>query len=429
MFKLTKTIALSLLILSLVAPLAFATTSRVASLAGAANYINDDSDVFRWYATLPSYNRMVMAELGRVSSTTGVSGQTDIDVSYQALGFTHSFSEDGSWGTWGIFLLRNSYDDMSFYLFNPLGTLADELGNGTGDGLETANDVSTPTTKFVLAWGIDLEAVSLGLNFTRSDYSVEVTSETAGTFGGDISMTTVGGAIRWDATDQFYGDAQATFGFLGGDTLGGFDKGTSFAIEGRGFWEMRDDLDIVPYFGWKAYEFQLQRGTPAATGPTSRGDKVNDVTLGASLNFDVNSNNMLLFATELEFNKWEFSEQAQGEQRELTQRTVPRFYIALESDINSWLTTRIGAVKNMTRTRFIDYNDATDEFEETTVTSNNFFGEDFLWTLGLGFHVAEWDIDMVVSEETPFRLGYWMTGFGAGVSDAPVGRISATYRF
>ena len=106
-------------------------------------------------------------------------------------------------------------------------------------------------------------------------------------------------------------------------------------------------------------------------------------------------------------------------------------FIALESDINSWLTTRIGATKNMSRTRVVEYAAlATGNFKETTYTSTqSLTNSDFDWTLGVGFHVAEWDIDLLVHEETPFRLGYWLTGFGADVTASPVTRMSATYRF
>ncbi|MCZ6766568.1 MAG: adenylosuccinate synthetase, partial [bacterium] len=212
------------------------------------------------------------------------------------------------------------------------------------------------------------------------------------------------------------------------DTLGGFDKGTSWNFEARLFNEQATDLTIVPFFGWRSFEFSTRNDASpiAAPEPNSRGDKVSDVNFGVSLNWDVNSNNLLIFATELGFFNRKFSNQANPEERELDVRTIPTFFIALESDINSWMTTRIGARKNMTRTREVTYDAGSDPatFTETITTD-----ADFDWTLGLGFHVAEWDIDLDVHEETPFRLGYWITGFGADVTSSPVGRMSATYRF
>jgi hypothetical protein len=54
---------------------------------------------------------------------------------------------------------------------------------------------------------------------------------------------------------------------------------------------------------------------------------------------------------------------------------------------------------------------------------------DFAWFLGGGFHVGEWDIDAVFNPDLPFRLGYWLTGYGSDIAEPPVGRVSATYRF
>ena len=67
MFRVTKIFVFSLLVVAIALP-ALATTSRVASLGGPARYINDDSDIFRWYGTLPSYTKMVMAEVGEYSN-------------------------------------------------------------------------------------------------------------------------------------------------------------------------------------------------------------------------------------------------------------------------------------------------------------------------------------------------------------------------
>ena len=62
MLRVGKILVLSLLVTSLCASMAFATTSRVIALGGTSRYINDDSDIFRWYGTLPSYSKMVYVE-------------------------------------------------------------------------------------------------------------------------------------------------------------------------------------------------------------------------------------------------------------------------------------------------------------------------------------------------------------------------------
>jgi hypothetical protein len=398
MFKVGKVLVLSLLVVGLCAPLALATTSRVQALAGAGSYINDDSDVFRWYGTLPSYSKMVMAEVGDIRFTEDGSY-------YQALGFTHDWGEDHWLGTWGIFLLRNSIEDGSFYLFNPLPT----LGLGSGH----------PSTKFALTWGKDLGGVALGVMFTRSDVMFQLPDGAENT----LNFMTIGAGVRWDISEAAYSDIAFTLGMAGGDTLGGFDKNMSYNFEGRMFYEFTDNATLVPYIGYRAAEYSLE--DIAATS----GDKWSDLMLGASFDFDVNTNNMLVFATELEFYNWEPSKKAEGDEQEFSATVLPRFYVALESDITSWFTARVGANKTMVKITAKD-----SDGDEVIVTDPRLMYlidessmEDFMWFLGGGFHVGEWDIDAVFDPSMPFRLGYWMTGYSS--SEPPIGRVSATYRF
>lgn len=410
MVRISKVLLLSLLVVAF-ASSAFATTTRVQSLAETSNYINDDSNIFRWYGTLPSYTNMVMAEFGQEASS---GGNSEIDIQYQALGFTHNWGEDHWLGTWAIFLLNNNVTDMSFFLFNPLKTF---------EGGDTGLDV--PTTKFVLAWGNEIDKISWGINFTRSESSFE-SENTNPAVGGqqNLNFTTFGGGVRVELGESTYGDASITYGKAGGDTLGGFDKGSGLDLAARIFYEWREDVTFIGYGDFSTAEYSFSIDPNDVTGPGSNGDKESNIEFGAALNFDVNTSNMLIFATEIGFAKWEYSNVATNDATEEKTTTLPRFRIALESDINSWLTTRVGATKTM------------EKFEETfangdkdTDTGPSSPGDDFSWFLGAGFHLGDWDIDALVHEETPFRLGYWLTGFGADDSDAPVTRISGTYRF
>lgn len=408
MSKISKMLILSLVVVAL-ASSAFATTSRVAALGGANNYINDDSDIFRWYGTLPSYANMVMAEAGQAT------GGPDISASAQALGFTHSFGDDHWLGTWGIFLLYNSIEDGSFFAFNPLASIGSESASVA---TWSTSGLMAPSSKFVLHWGNEIEdLLAYGLSFTRSDASFE----TVGGGEQDINQTTVGGGVRMDVGDDSYADVAITLGFAGGDTLGGFDKSTSWDLGARLFHELRDDLTAVPYVAWRASDFSYEN-TPATSGL-----KTSDFQAGLSMNFDVNTNNMLIFATEVEFISLEPSKRASGDQQEVTITHLPMFTVALESDITSWLTTRVGATKTMRKTTTKDA--AGDETITTAPGTGGAGPDDFSWSLGAGFHIGEWDVDAVLSEDLPFRMGYWLTGFGSGDDTAPVGRLSATYRF
>ena len=65
------------------------------------------------------------------------------------------------------------------------------------------------------------------------------------------------------------------------------------------------------------------------------------------------------------------------------------------------------------------------EFEET----DTYIGSYFDYWMGLGFHVGDFDIDAVINNNLPFRVGYWLTGYSNDYSGPPVYLLSATYHF
>ena len=235
MLRLSRVLIVTALVIAVCAPMANATTSRVIALANTGNYINDDSNIFRWYGTLPSYSNMVYAEGGRAT------GFGDVSADYQALGFTWTRGEESQWGTWAIFLLHENLNDMSFFVFNPLVNFANDGNPGIGGGGATLG--ALPVTKFVLAWGKTWGDWDLGVFFTNSNVSIE--TPTTGT--NDLSFTTVGGGLRWDINPDHYADFNLTLGFAGGDSLGSFDKSSSYEIAARAFREQWNDLIASHY--------------------------------------------------------------------------------------------------------------------------------------------------------------------------------------
>ena len=423
MLRLSRVLIVTALVVALCAPMAFATTSRIIAMAETFNYINDNANIFRWYGTLPSYANMVYAEAGQAMNTSGASMLTSVD--YQALGFTYTRGEESPWGTWGIFLLHNSVNDMSLFYFNPL----ENYGNDGLPGVSATNP-PLPTTKLVLMWGRGFGDWDVGVVYTNSNASIETP---AGSPLGGVNnkqFSSIGGGVRWDVNPDHYVDASLTFSWSGGDsTVGGtttsrFANSSSWEIGARAFREHWPELTIVPYFGYRSYDFALE-GTAAPNG-----NKGYQLDLGVSFNWDVNANNLLMFVTEVGWanNKPSRQPAAPNDQAEINVQVLPTFRVALESDITSWLTTRVGAVKTLAQVKVKAADGAETIYTDVnTVPGVNL--EDFGWFLGTGFHVGEWDIDLVLSDETPFRLGYWLTGFGGNDNTPPVGRISGIYRF
>jgi hypothetical protein len=394
MMRTVKVLLLSALVLGLALPV-WATTSRVHSLAFTGDYLNDDSNIFKWYGVLPGYGNLVMAEVGTYSSATATAYS-------QALGVTYNCAE-GKWGTWGLFLM-NMVDEGSFFTDSPVDWNAPTV-------------FTTPYNKFALAWGKEFGKVGLGVFFTRSDQGTE--DKGAGTKY-HKSYTTVGAGLRADVNEDLYADLALTLGFAGQDTVN-LDKKTSFDIAGRAFYEWKDYVTLVPLFEFSRYEYLAEGDTAAGSG-----DKQIMFRFGVGMNVDVNSDNLLILAVEFARMKWEPSV-ADGEAAQ-TWVNLPIFYLALESQVKSWLTARVGALKSLYK--FTDTNASGDD----TITTSAMFE----WFLGLGFHIAEFDLDMEISPALPFSVGYWITGYSpwqaqafadGSIPEAPVGRISGVYHF
>ncbi len=439
----SRIVLVSLLVIAFAAPV-FATTARVRALANTGDYISDDSNVYRWYSTLPSFANMVQAEMGTWEGGyfgPNAPAQADFGplMDSRALGFNYACGEDGKWGTYRLTLNENSVDHPGFYLVNPFisgmspGSLADDV--------PTPYDV-TPVNKWDLAGGWEVgESIVLGFAYTRSSMSAEYTNAADATENEKLtsSWSTYGLGFTWTNNESMIIDATFTLASAGGKwenvnntaETWEWDKSTGYELSARLFWDWKDYVTLVPLFQYASTDYAM-KGSPTAFA-TPNGDKNSAFMIGVAFDIEVNGSNTLIWATEYTSASWEPSTAETGETEEQSLSVLPTFRLALESEITSWLTTRVGAVHSN-----IAFNDKEGD-EEFDVTDGAFIpGEGWLengfsWFLGAGFNVAEWTIDMELAPETPFSIGYWLTGYSAfgafpGVA-GPVYRISGTYNF
>ena len=296
--------------------------------------------------------------------------------------------------------------------------------------------------KWDLAGGWEVgESIVLGFAYTRSSMSAEYTdgADAANNEKLTSSWSTYGLGFTWTNNESMIMDLAFTFASAGGkwenvnNTAETFewDKSTGIELSGRLFWDWKDYVTVVPKFQYAQAEYAM-KGAPTEFA-TPNGDKMMGFMFGVALDIEVNGSNTLIWATEYDYGKWEPSTPEEGVTEEQTFSVLPTFRLALESEITSWLTTRVGAVHSN-----ISYTDKEDT-DEFTVTDGAFIpGEGWLsngfsWYLGAGFNVAEWTVDMELAPETPFSIGYWLTGYSAfgafpGVA-GPVYRLSGTYNF
>ena len=150
----SKIVLVSTLVVVLAASMAFASTSRVRTLANMGDYISDDSNVFRWYSTLPSYANMVQAELG----------QDYYGYDTRALSLNYNCGGEGKYGVWRISLLENAVDHPGLYSANPFMQMHTP-GNAPWYLVDAypGGFANTPINKFDIGWGYDVnEDLAIG---------------------------------------------------------------------------------------------------------------------------------------------------------------------------------------------------------------------------------------------------------------------------
>jgi hypothetical protein len=428
----------SFLVLMVGASVASATTARVRSLANTGDYISDDSAVNRWYSTLPSFGNQVNAEMGTWDGTSLADTR--------GLGWIHACGENGKWGTYRISLNENALDHPGFWIGNPFYQNHLPGNSGfLGGGSPTFDD--TPMNKWDLAGGWELgESIALGLSVTQSKWNAEDTEFSPGGAKASSSFTTVGVGFSWTNNDKMVFDASATFGKAGGEqTLGAdkteWDSGTAFDIAARLFYDWKDNVTVVPVAEYSSSDYSLKHSVAGADAAFAvpNGDKNTDFLLGVGLNMDVNQDNMIVFALEYMHRQFEYSNAAAAadtaEIDQITTQYMPTVRLALETQVTSWLTTRVGAAKYLvtTEAKVVDgdktkVTQGTPSFFPAQVTPNGFD-----WFLGCGFNIAEWTIDLELASEAPFSLGYWLTGYSAWGSATgsagPVTHIAAVWNY
>lgn len=419
----------SVLVLMLGAVVANATTSRVRSLANVGDYISDDSAVNRWYSTLVSFGNQVNAELGDWAN-----GLSDT----RGLGWNLVCGEDGKWGTYRVSLNEASLAHVGFWAGNPF---YQDHAPSLPAGAFTGAYAETPINRWDVAgaWEIG-ESFAVGASITESKWSYTTEPVGADTTS-DNSWLTIGLGGTWTNNENMVLDVLFNFGNAGGETVIGsgatgstleWDSGTAFEFGARMFYDWKDNVTLVPVFDYISSEYSMTRVvTPAAPLPLPNGQKSTDVLLGVGLNMDVNQDNMLVFALEWFDRSVEYANKdtVSTDFSTVTSSSLPTIRLALESHITSWLTTRIGAAKYIGSVTLED-NGGREQKATPGQPYGAFEPDGFDWFLGCGFNVAEWTVDLELAEETPFGLGYWLTGYsGAWSATGPVGRISAVYNY
>jgi hypothetical protein len=417
-----KKIVLAMLIIAVAMP-AFASETRVRALGSmTAPFIEDNSNVFMWPATLTGYANQVTITAGYYDVVKWYDdrGYYDNDMTAK-FGLTYGLGEDNKYGVLGMWWQEHTYGP------NYMGDWAGP--NGYTDFSDNVYN------KWNLMWALGFETIDIGISFNRADemYLGE---------GGDvkyedhISYTTLGLGIRADLGDAAYMDAAfdyTTVGYTyqdGGDEIIEADAKGIMALRARMFYEWTDVITWVPYFSYKWGNLSLQSNESGFYADDEcYGMKGFQLDIGIAANINVNDDNLIIVGIE-PYGSYKGEPSDCGPDAETGEEKMtifPGFVFGLESDVKDWLTFRAGCDKALLKTTYNgDY--------EGIAYEENYTWAPFNWYLGLGFHVSDFDIDLLLNKEVPFSMGYWMTGFQPAQYEnddagAPIGMISATYSF
>ncbi|UCF05756.1 MAG: hypothetical protein JSV33_01580 [bacterium] len=471
MRKLFTGLVAAVLAVALVAP-AMATDSRVMALGGAGRYLEDDYNIFDWPGTLPSYTNLVWMNIHQAHFVRydGWNSEVCPNIMYvwgpedgpwgicddylnTLLGASYGLGEDNRFGTLAMFYYRHAG------ALNPLvgwGGMMDDGGpwpgwDVFGQGLYN---------KFTIMYGYAMNGLSIGLQFIRSDeYGSQEMMDTEDEI--KTAYTTIAAGVRFDMGENMYADLAFDFNmaaqaglevyvaeFDGSDwDVWGYqvtefgeiehDASTMFGGKLRLFYEWSEEITLVPYFGFRMFDFSLKAeadefnegGVNIFPGPWGGhvGAKGMMLDFGLGTNITVNEDNLLVFAIEpFSYAKMEPSEVPEDfvgfDSAEGKILIMPRFILALESDLKDWLTFRVGAAKELAKMEYTMSDDGDDtKFTETAAPFDYF--------MGLGFHVGDFDIDCVINNRTPHQLGYWLTGNEYGGDSPIVYMLSGKYHF
>jgi hypothetical protein len=428
---------------------AMASSARVQSLGLQGDYVLDYANVPYYPSAIVRYQNLVYGDLGVKDATDGNNDITDFTNNAEnpalvnggrAMGLILGNLFAGKIGTFGFYLNENS---------TPLSPAL---------GAEYIN--RTTNEAWNVIWGYKFSNMALGLQVNSTNSSYEDDGQKVAPFAfSPSSLTGLSdlnarqlfnfvlsnvGASGWNSMGA---GAGFTFDWGSGDRTNnadlavairqyGFeitdkaaattaedDGGLSFAFNGRAHIETAENFHLVPVINYYTYDLSTK-----ATGEPTLSNKIDGLNLGLAGQWKLRESDWLTAGLSFQNVSAKFDDPAGGPRAEMTYTTMPNIFAALESNLWSWFTLRLGASKPWySKLKF----NAAAAAEMGPVGPYPLDGETefkdspFQYSMGAGFHLGRVDLDAVVNQDFPFSGSY----FGSGNSEIPFTQLSATYRW
>ncbi len=379
---------------------AAASSSRVLSMGGAGDFLEDADNVLLWYGSLASYPDLVLLELGDYVEDPG-----DTRNARQQGGGAHfGLDSDRRWGVAAAYLHGDDQDDPS----RPLMRFA--WGRSWG-GIQAGAAVR---------YRSDLEELALDGWFPYSREREDIT---------------LGAGLRVDLDDEFYLDLAGDLTWnerrfvRNNEILADEDfSADTFGLRLRCFRALSERVVLVPAIS-HGRETHAEFGLFGETDDDAYDLDRQSTTAGLGLNIFPDPDVMLVVSaawTDRELDVGSPRRDATTLRSRSEDITLHELRIGLETRPRSWLSVRAGV-------RQITYDQKVRDALRNTVDSDfEAFQHDadtvFDLTIGLGLHLGDFDADLVFNDDAPFALGSFLTG-GGREEDANFTRITLGYCF
>ncbi len=371
-----------LVLLPSVAP---ASDARLDGLGVQHEYVEDYYNFGIFPTVVARYKNLITASLGNRDGgnrSVGVIGA----------------GENSSYGAFAIYL---NQQDRIF--------VTDEVGGTT----------AAESAELDVTWAKQFSGLALGLGLNWVDSSVEtgdfLRAPANWNNRGANFLGVIGGA-KFDVADkstlelagelaQYTWEAKDANGNVFSKDAGNM----SYRLVGRMMSEVSEGTTLVPLLSYGRSDY-----TAEEDADVTRTDKFN---IGVAAHHEVNGDDLLIMGVAANYFKRTTFVHGTEQSAEFSRWDMPALFIALEFDMYSWLTARVGATKT------IDLSSVDPGFEDAqttdAVSSRYFFG------LGMGLHFDHFDVDATVNPDALFTGGYLFSG----ESSRPISRITGTYFF
>ncbi|MDI6740004.1 MAG: hypothetical protein QME74_06530 [Candidatus Edwardsbacteria bacterium] len=421
-------------IILLVSPYAFATESRVSSLAGASNYLLDDSQIYSWPCRAPLFYRAVIAELGVDGSR--ISSQSSVSALYA--------NQEQTFGVIGLAVNRrtDAQSRLCDYIYHTYTTggvpvqanVIDRLkqnGWGRGSGLR---EIPVPGGGLEMLYAKKLGDWTPGLRIERcADENTENITGSAGEAASSVTGITL--SAGYEPKDALRADlslAYAGYSFSSRFTLDAaayeekFESDGARMVAGQAlvFYDLNDEMTLVPRLSISyanlGYAYTQSDTSRNAEGKTS----TLDLVLGSGWRYMPGPKYTVAAALEIGHHSSKTVDSLiMGEHGDTksaeTRWDLPTVHLGLETQLTRWLNVRIGGSKYVSSTEIkTDYSDQTSNTKKLS-------SDRYQLGCGMGIRIGGFLLDLTVNPELLYSGGNVLSGSKTW----PVNQVSILYRF